>query len=150
MPLEERAVSARPFEGVDARLSRYAYLVSLLPVRILRDIGATVPVGPAPICLLHPDPADHARTGLLVRAQSTFAAVGAGGDEQGFEGVLPALRALTKPLWPTLLEPLHLPVARDHVLAAGHPGAATAWSELIEQPWVGRSPRRCPPTWFEV
>jgi hypothetical protein len=29
------AVSAHPFDGVDARLSRYSYLVSLLPRRIV-------------------------------------------------------------------------------------------------------------------
>src|SRR5215204_2129280 len=33
------AVSARPFEGVDARLSRYSYLVSLLPERIRAELG---------------------------------------------------------------------------------------------------------------
>lgn len=33
------AVSARPFAGVDARVSRYSYLVSLLPRRIVDDLG---------------------------------------------------------------------------------------------------------------
>ncbi|MGO4428800.1 FAD-dependent oxidoreductase, partial [Streptomyces sp. MCAF7] len=33
------AVSTRPFAGVDARLSRYSYLVSLLPRRIVDDLG---------------------------------------------------------------------------------------------------------------
>jgi phytoene dehydrogenase-like protein len=33
------AVSGRPFAGVDARLSRYSYLVSLLPDRIVADLG---------------------------------------------------------------------------------------------------------------
>ena len=32
------AVSARAFEGVDARLSRYSYLVSLLPRQVLTDL----------------------------------------------------------------------------------------------------------------
>ena len=34
------AVSARPFDGVDARLSRYSYLVSLLPPRIVDELLA--------------------------------------------------------------------------------------------------------------
>ena len=34
--------SAQIFDGVDARLSRYAYLVSLLPTRIVDDLGATI------------------------------------------------------------------------------------------------------------
>src|SRR3712207_4055963 len=33
------AVSERPFAGVDARLSRYSYLVSLLPRQIAVDLG---------------------------------------------------------------------------------------------------------------
>ncbi|MGE6738355.1 FAD-dependent oxidoreductase, partial [Streptomyces sp. NPDC059900] len=33
------AVSSRPFAGVDARLSRYSYLVSLLPRKIVRDLN---------------------------------------------------------------------------------------------------------------
>ena len=37
------AVSERPWPGVDARLSRYSYLVSLLPQKIIDD-GAAVPV----------------------------------------------------------------------------------------------------------
>ncbi|MFI5060197.1 MAG: FAD-dependent oxidoreductase, partial [Actinomycetales bacterium] len=33
------AISAQAFEGVDAWLSRYSYLVSLLPRRIIEDLG---------------------------------------------------------------------------------------------------------------
>src|SRR3954467_10752382 len=36
------AVSEQPFEGHAARLSRYSYLVSLLPPRIARDLGIDV------------------------------------------------------------------------------------------------------------
>jgi phytoene dehydrogenase-like protein len=36
------AVSARPFPGVDARISRYAYLVSLFPQAVLRELGLSV------------------------------------------------------------------------------------------------------------
>ena len=36
------AVSGRPFEGVDARLSRYAYLVSLFPVVARQALGVDV------------------------------------------------------------------------------------------------------------
>ena len=37
------AVSERPFPGVDACLSRYAYLVSLLPQRIIDDLVGDIP-----------------------------------------------------------------------------------------------------------
>jgi phytoene dehydrogenase-like protein len=36
------AVSERPWAGVDASLSRYSYLVSLLPRRIVDDLGLRV------------------------------------------------------------------------------------------------------------
>src|SRR5687768_17166784 len=36
------AVSARAFPGVDARLSRYSYLVSLLPAKVVKDLGLAV------------------------------------------------------------------------------------------------------------
>lgn len=39
------AVSTRPFAGVDARLSRYSYLVSLLPRKILTDLGLDIRLG---------------------------------------------------------------------------------------------------------
>jgi phytoene dehydrogenase-like protein len=36
------AVSAQAFSGVDAQLSRYSYLVSLLPASIIRDLGLRI------------------------------------------------------------------------------------------------------------
>src|SRR5690606_42052234 len=36
------AISAEVFPGVEARLSRYSYLVSLLPARIRRDLRLAV------------------------------------------------------------------------------------------------------------
>ena len=33
------AISTRAFPGVDVRLSRYSYLVSLLPTKIVKDLG---------------------------------------------------------------------------------------------------------------
>ena len=36
------AVSAQAFAGVDAQLSRYSYLVSLLPTRVITDLGLSL------------------------------------------------------------------------------------------------------------
>ena len=71
------AVSAYTFDGVDARLSRYSYLVSLLPRRIVDDIGARIPLARRTYSSYTPNPADGGRTGLLIGPQSTFGAVGA-------------------------------------------------------------------------
>jgi len=40
------AVSARPFPGVDARLSRYAYLVSLFPAALRDELGLRIELRP--------------------------------------------------------------------------------------------------------
>jgi phytoene dehydrogenase-like protein len=40
------AVSERPFAGVDARLSRYAYLVSLFPRALLEQLGLAIELRP--------------------------------------------------------------------------------------------------------
>ena len=70
------AVSAHAFEGVDARLSRYSYLVSLLPPSIVDDLGAPVRLARRRYSSYTPDPATGGRTGLLIGPRSGFAAVG--------------------------------------------------------------------------
>ena len=129
------AVSANAFDGVDARLSRYAYLVSLLPARILEDLGATVPLARRRYSSYTPDPADGGASGLLIGPSSTFASVGAAADEAGYADFYRRCRAVTEPLWPTMTEPLRRRHdARRLVLAGGGPDAAAAWEALIEQP----------------
>jgi phytoene dehydrogenase-like protein len=128
------AVSERPFDGVDARLSRYAYLVSLLPAQIIDDLGAPVRLARRRYSSYTPDPADGGSSGLLIGPQSTFAAVGAGGDEAGFDEFYRRCRTVTETLWPTLTEPLRTrSQARRHVLA-GCSDAAGAWDMLMSEP----------------
>lgn len=129
------AVSAQAFDGVEARLSRYAYLVSLLPPRIVADLGAEVRLARRRYASYTPNPSDGGRTGLLIGPPSTFGAVGAAADEAGFAKFYRRCRSVTEPLWPTLTEPLRRrDRARRDVLGSGGPGAAAAWDELIERP----------------
>src|SRR5882672_2933254 len=58
------AVSTRAFTGVDARLSRYSYLVSLLPRQITDELGLRFAVRRRRISSYTP----HGDTGLLVDA----------------------------------------------------------------------------------
>src|SRR3954467_8941257 len=60
------AVSTRPFTGVDARLSRYSYLVSLLPRKIVRDLGLDFRVRTRNVSSYPPVERDGRPTGLLV------------------------------------------------------------------------------------
>ena len=132
------AVSAQAFDGVDARLSRYAYLVSLLPARIVEDLGAPVRLARRRYASYTPNPDDGGRTGLLIGPRSgasAFAAVGAAGDERGFDEFYRRCRTVTEPLWPTLTEPLRRRSdSRRHVLDNGGPDAGAAWRALIEEP----------------
>lgn len=130
------AVSAQPFDGVGVRVSRYSYLVSLLPSRIVEDLGAGIRLARRPFSSYTPDPATGGRTGLLIGAPgNTFAAVGAAGDAHGFAAFYQRCRLVTERLWPTLLEPLRgRGEARRHVVEGNGRGAAAAWEALIEEP----------------
>ena len=128
------AVSAQVFDGVEAQLSRYAYLVSLLPTAILDDLGATVRLAPRPYSSYTPDPASAGRTGLLVGRHSTFGAIGADGDEQAFAEFYRRCRLVTERLWPTLLEPLRTREQVRAAVVAAHPDAAAAWHDMVDRP----------------
>jgi len=100
------AVSAHAFDGVDARLSRYSYLVSLLPRRIVDELGVRVRVMRRRYSSYTPDPTTAGRTGLLIGPQSTFGAIGASADEAEFAEFYRRCRTVTSRLWPTLTQPL--------------------------------------------
>ena len=58
------AVSERPWAGVDARLSRYSYLVSLLPRALREELGLTIELRRRSVSSYSPRPDG---SGLLVR-----------------------------------------------------------------------------------
>jgi phytoene dehydrogenase-like protein len=109
------AVSARAFPGVDARVSRYSYLVSLFPQALAHDLDLKVELRRRPISSYTP----AGDTGLLVdarndaRTRASFAAVT--GDPRAFEtwqGFYRRTARLAERLFPTLSEPLR---TRDEV-----------------------------------
>ncbi|HEY9365903.1 MAG TPA: NAD(P)/FAD-dependent oxidoreductase [Agromyces sp.] len=132
------AVSADAFEGVDARLSRYSYLVSLLPQRIIDDLGLDVRLVRRRFSSYTPDPADPAR-GLLVdnEAPSTgsgstaaaFARVDAEADAAAWRSFYADTTRVAERLFPTLTEPLP---TRDE--ARELIGDDQLWSEIVERP----------------
>src|SRR5277367_1748565 len=129
------AVSSQIFDGVEARLSRYAYLVSLLPTRIVDDLGATIRLERRPYSSYTPDPATAGRTGLLIGPHSTFDAVGARDDEEAFVAFYRRSRLVTERLWPTLLEPLRTRArARAEVVEGSGSEAAAAWRAMVDRP----------------
>ena len=133
------AVSAHAFDGIDARLSRYSYLVSLLPRRIIDDLGVRVRLARRRYSSYTPDPSNGGQAGLLIGPKSTFDAVGAAGDADSFAEFYRRAGIVTSRLWPTMTAPLR---SRDdalkHVLAGGDPGAEDAWRDIICRP-VGQA-----------
>ena len=128
------AISAQAFEGVDARLSRYSYLVSLLPQRIIDDLGLDVKLIRRRYSSYTPVPGNP-EVGLLVDNQdadataSSFSRIGEAEDAAGFEKFYAKTITLAKALWPSVTEPL---VTRSEAKAIV--GDDAVWDEFIERP----------------
>ncbi len=114
------AVSAQAFEGVDARLSRYSYLVSLLPASIIRDLRLDVTLARRRYSSYTPAPGtDH---GLLVDNESSDAPA-------GWHDFYAGTGRLARALFPTVTEPL---LTRAEARRAV--GDDALWASLIERP----------------
>ena len=120
------AVSERPFTGHDALLSRYAYLVSLFPQTIARDLGIALRLTARAVAayadglLIEPDPA-------LDRTRASFAALGAERDHAALLAHDAEVARAAAWLFPTLTEPLP---SSDHARAL----CGDAWRLIGEQP----------------
>lgn len=127
------AVSAEAFPGVSARLSRYSYLVSLLPQRIIRDLGLDIRLARRRYSSYTPQPGT--KTGLLVDTgdpsgtAASFAAIGAKGDASAWATFSDSTARLASTLFPTVTEPL---VTRSE--ARNLVGDDAVWNAFIEQP----------------
>lgn len=103
-------VSADAFDGMGARLSRYSYLVSLMPRRIIDDLGLSLRLARRRYASYTPVPGGS--SGLLVDHQdadataASFAAVGAAGDFDKWGEFYGRTTRLAEALWPTVTEPL--------------------------------------------
>ncbi|SDR28552.1 phytoene desaturase family protein [Thermostaphylospora chromogena] len=126
------AISERAFPGVDARLSRYSYLVSLLPRQILRDLTPELELRRRRFASYTP----LGDTGLLVdnedeaRTAASFASVtGGDADHRAWKRFYALTAHVARAVAPTLLEPL--PDRREMRAAIGDD---EAWQALFERP----------------
>ncbi|MGX1804930.1 phytoene desaturase family protein [Nocardia sp. NPDC055321] len=133
------AVSARVFPGVDARLSRYSYLVSLLPDTIVRDLGLRFETRRRRISSYTPVGAG----GLLVdngsesdTRESFRRVTGSDRDFRAWREFYGRTGELARRVFPTLTEPLP---TRDEL--RGVVGDSALWDAIFERPlgeWVER------------
>src|ERR1700755_642658 len=112
------AVSERPWAGVDARLSRYSYLVSLMPAALRAQLGLTVQLRRRSVSSYSPRPDG---SGLLVRTDEAPSA-----DWAAFYDMT---ARVGRAVFPTLTEPL---MSRAEL--RGRIGDLAAWEALIERP----------------
>ncbi|KAA9107732.1 phytoene desaturase family protein [Microbacterium rhizomatis] len=132
------AVSERPWRGVDAALSRYSYLVSLLPRRIIDDLGLTIELRRRRYASYTPDPSDPTR-GILVdnadraATAASFARTTGDAAEAGrFTDFQRRIAALGPALFPLMTEPL---VRRSAMRT--RVGDEVLWEQVFEQPLGG-------------
>jgi phytoene dehydrogenase-like protein len=112
------AVSERPWAGVDARLSRYAYLVSLLPRAVAAELGIGVEMRRRSVSSYTPQ-ADG--SGLLVRAGEP--------PNEAWRDFYALTGRVAARVFPTLTRPL---VSRSQMRALVDDDAA--WKALFERP----------------
>jgi phytoene dehydrogenase-like protein len=125
------AVSAAPFAGVDAHISRYAYLVSLFPRRLLSELGIDIDLRRRRVSSYTP----HGDAGVLVcdDEQRTRASITRTLGDDRTAAALERFGALTAGvagrIFPTLTEPLLSREAFRRLI-----GDEQVWRALFEQP----------------
>ncbi|WP_370615131.1 phytoene desaturase family protein [Mumia sp. Pv 4-285] len=125
------AVSERPFPGVDARLSRYSYLVSLMPQELIHELGLNVELRSRETASYTP----YDGGGLLVETHEGPTTVASFRDATGTDSEYEAWRAfysdaeqLALTVAPTLLQPLPtLRAVREEV-------GEVVWEDLVARP----------------
>lgn len=103
------ATSIEAFPGINARLSRYSYLVSLLPQRIIEDLGLEIELAPRRYSSYTPNP--FGSGGLLIdrkdgqRTREAFQSVRSD-DYEAWQEFYNQTTELAQLLFPTVTEPL--------------------------------------------
>lgn len=129
------AVSERPWAGVDARLSRYSYLVSLLPQTIIDDLDLRLDLRRRRYSAYTPDPTDPGR-GILVDggdATATTASfvrtTGDARESERFAELSDRLLPLAAAVFPTVTEPLRRADGMRELVADRE-----LWESLVDRP----------------
>lgn len=129
------AVSERPWPGIDARLSRYSYLVSLLPRRIIDDLGLRIDPRRRRYSSYTPDPADPSRGILIDRADAAATAdsftraTGDAREAERFTAFYDRISPIAHLLFPSMTEPLRTRSALREAL-----GDDALWHDVFEAP----------------
>ena len=132
--------SQRIFPDYDACLSQYAYLVSLLPQKIIRDLGLNLELRRRAIASCTPY-VSHGQHGALVLSnleedvsrKSILDLTGSDGEFERMKNFYNLSRVFAERVWDSMLEPL---VAKDEMARRFNDNEITreAWRSLVEEP----------------
>ena len=134
------ATSHRLFPDYDARVSRYAYLVSLFPQKIIRDLGLNLELRRRAIASCTPY-VNHGQHGALVLSNleeevSRKSIVDLTGSDAEFERMkkfynLP--RVFAEQVWDSMLEPL---ISKEEMARRFNVDSTSreAWRSLVDEP----------------
>jgi phytoene dehydrogenase-like protein len=125
------AISAAVFDGFDARLSRYSYLVSLMPQQLITDLGLDLELRSRDTASYSP----YDGGGLLIETAEGEATRASfrertGSDEEfaAWQRFYAEVATVADVIAPTLLSPLpHIGELRDQVEMA-------IWTDLVDEP----------------
>lgn len=132
--------SQKVFPDYDARLSRYSYLVSLFPEKIIRDLGLNLELRRRTTGSFTPYLKYGRDDGLLLSnvseeqsARSMFELTGSGREYEQMKRFYNLARVFAGHSWDSMLEPL---VAREKFAQrfAADETAREAWRSLAEEP----------------
>ena len=128
-------VSQRVFPEFDARLSRYSYLVSLLPARIIEELELDFSTVGRSVASFTPDIRNGEHVGLLVETdggeatRASFQALTNNSVEwDKWSSFYSEVSKIAQVIAPTLLEPLPTSTALKSKVEG------TIWSEIVEAP----------------
>jgi phytoene dehydrogenase-like protein len=130
------SISYQAFPEHDVRLSRYSYLVSLLPDKIVKDLGIKFTTKSREISSYTPDFRGGEDCGLLVERnvgklseQSFNKLTGSNHEFLAWKKFYSEVESIAKVVAPTLLEPL--PSVKNLMSKLGND---RLWNEICEQP----------------
>jgi phytoene dehydrogenase-like protein len=139
--------SQKVFPDYDARLSRYSYLVSLLPEKIIRDLGLNLELRRRATGSFTPYVKDGRYDGLLLSnvddeksRQSIVDLTGSDVEHQQMKKFYNLSRVFAEHSWDSMLEPL---VAKEEFKRRFETDDVSreAWRSLVEEP-LGRAIER--------
>jgi phytoene dehydrogenase-like protein len=128
--------SVKPFPDYDARLSRYSYLVSLLPDQIVADLGIRFRTLGRPVASYTPYRRDGRDDGLLVASdwdEATAASfrrlTGSDREATAWRAFYDEIAVLAQRMAPSMLQPLKTSAQLKEEIAM-----PDLWHALIERP----------------